>query len=68
MANELEYTVPGMSCAHCKSAITDEVTSVEGVREIDVDLETKHVVVRGEALDDAAIREAIAEAGYEVAA
>jgi copper chaperone CopZ len=67
MAHELEYTVPGMSCAHCKTAITEEVTSVAGVQGVDVDLDTKHVVVRGETLDDAAIRNAIAEAGYEVA-
>ena len=68
MADELEYTVPGMSCAHCKTAITEEVASVAGVQGVDVDLDTKQVVVRGETLDDAAIREAIAEAGYEVAA
>ena len=68
MPHELEYTVPGMSCAHCKTAITEEVTSVAGVQGVDVDLDTKRVVVRGETLDDAAIREAIAEAGYEVAA
>ncbi len=68
MADALEYTVPGMSCGHCKTAITEEVTSVAGVQGVDVDLDTKQVVVRGEGLDDGAIREAIAEAGYEVAA
>ena len=68
MADELEYTVPGMSCGHCKTAITEEVTSIAGVQGVDVDLDTKRVVVRGDALDDAAIREAIGEAGYEVAA
>ena len=68
MADQLEYTVPGMSCGHCKTAITEEVTAVAGVQGVDVDLDTKQVVVRGETLDDAAIREAIAEAGYEVAA
>lgn len=67
MAHELEYSVPGVSCAHCVTAITAEVTSVAGVEGVDVDLDTKQVVVRGETLDDAAIREAIAEAGYEVA-
>lgn len=68
MADQLEYTVPGMSCGHCKTAITQEITAVAGVQGVDVDLDTKQVVVRGETLDDAAIREAIAEAGYEVAA
>ena len=68
MADELEYSVPGMTCAHCKTAITEEVTALEGVQAIDVDLDTKQVVGRGTALDDAAIRGAIAEAGYEAAA
>jgi copper chaperone len=68
MADTLEYNVPGMSCAHCKAAITEEVEAVEGVRGVEVDLETKKVVVRGDALDDSAIREAIVEAGYEAAA
>ncbi len=66
MSDTLTYTVPGMSCEHCRRAITDEVTSVENVEAIDVDLSTKLVVVHGESVDDAAVRVAIDEAGYEV--
>lgn len=66
MQNELTYTVPGMSCGSCRAAITDEVTEVAGVEQIDVDLESKRVVVRGNDLDEQAVRAAIAEAGYEV--
>ena len=65
--SELTYTVPGMSCSHCEHAIKSEVSTVTGVETIDVDLETKLVVVKGEALDDAAIRAAIDEAGYAAA-
>jgi len=61
------YTVPDMSCGHCKQAVTGEVSKVAGVEAVDVDLETKLVVVRGEDLSDAALREAIEEAGYEAA-
>jgi copper chaperone CopZ len=61
------YSVPAIHCAHCALSIREEVSEVEGVDEVDVDLETKLVVVRGSALDDAALREAIAEAGYEAA-
>ena len=64
---ELTYSVPGVSCDHCRAAITDEVGSLEGVREVVVDLEAKRVVVRGQRLDDAALRAAIEEAGYEAA-
>jgi copper chaperone CopZ len=62
-----EYTVPGMSCGHCKAAVTEEITSVPGVESVDVDLDTKLVVVRGEGLADDALRAAIEEAGYEAA-
>jgi copper chaperone len=65
--SEREYTVPDMSCDHCKAAVSSELSGVEGVREVDVDLDTKRVVVRGDGLDDQALRAAIAAAGYEAA-
>ena len=61
----LTYTVPAMHCGHCKAAVTEELSRVQGVDSVDVDLETKLVVVRGEALEDAELRAAIDEAGYE---
>lgn len=61
------YRVPGMSCEHCRHAVSGEVGSVAGVSSVEVDLETKLVTVTGENLDDAALRAAIEEAGYEVA-
>jgi copper chaperone len=64
---ELVYTVPDMSCGHCKAAVGSELEAVLGVREVDVDLDSKRVVVRGEGLDDEALRAAIAAAGYEAA-
>lgn len=65
--SEVTYTVPGMSCAHCEHAVSAELSAVPGVESVEVDLETKRVVVRGGALDDAALRAAIEEAGYEAA-
>jgi copper chaperone CopZ len=65
--SELTYTVPAMHCGHCQAAVSEEVAAVPGVESVDVDLETKLVVVRGDGLDDAAIRAAIEEAGYEAA-
>lgn len=67
MMQTLEYTVSGMSCGHCEAAVKEEVSALEGVGSVDVDLTTKLVVVRGKGLDDAAIRAAIDEAGYEAA-
>jgi copper chaperone len=64
---EITYTVPAMSCGHCKRAVSSELLAVEGVEDVAVHLETKLVVVRGAALDDARLRAAIEEAGYEAA-
>ncbi len=63
----LVYSVPGVSCAHCRQAIEGEVSQVQGVESVEVDLEAKRVTVSGEPLDEAAILGAIDEAGYEVA-
>jgi len=59
------YRVPGMSCEHCKSAVTEELCAAPGVESVAVDLDTKLVKVSGASLDDAALRAAIDEAGYE---
>ena len=63
----ISYTVPGMTCGHCVAAVRGEVGQLDGVDAVEVDLDTKLVVVRGEGLDDGAIRAAIDEAGYEAA-
>lgn len=63
------YTVVGMTCDHCVAAVTEEVGAVPGVREVDVDLATGGLTVHGDSpLDDAAVRAAVEEAGYELAA
>jgi copper chaperone len=67
VSETITYSVPGMHCAHCERAVKEEVGAVAGVDSVDVDLETKLVSVRGDAVDDAAVRAAIAEAGYDVA-
>ncbi len=61
------YTVPGMTCGHCKQAVTEEVSKIAGVEGVEVDLDTRLVLVRGADLEDAALRDAIEEAGYEAA-
>jgi copper chaperone len=65
--SEITYTVPAMSCGHCKQSVSSELGEVVGVDSVDVDLDTKLVTVRGHDLDDAALRAAIDEAGYEAA-
>jgi copper chaperone CopZ len=66
------YAVTGMTCGHCESAVTEELTKLAGVTEVKIDLNaggTSAVHVTSEsALDEAAVREAVDEAGYELAA
>ena len=64
---EIPYSVPDMSCDHCKRAVTSELLEVGGVESVDVDPDSKSVTVRGSNLDDAALRAAVEEAGYEAA-
>ncbi len=61
------YSVPGISCGHCRTAITSEVIKVAGVSAVDVDLDSKTVTVNGAGINDPAVRDAIDEAGYDIA-
>ena len=65
MSDTRTYSVPGIHCGHCAAAITEEVSTVEGVEGVAVDLDAKVVTIHGQALSDEALRRAIEEAGYE---
>ena len=54
-----------MSCLHCVASVREEVTEVPGVAEVDVDLESGRLTVKGTDVDDDAVRAAVSEAGYE---
>jgi copper chaperone len=61
------YDVTGMTCDHCVRAVEAEVSEVAGVTAVEVDLGAGRVRVTGDGtVDDAAVRAAVAEAGYEV--
>jgi copper chaperone len=58
--------VTGMSCDHCAHAVQAEIAGLPGVAEVDVDVAAGRVRITGEPLPgDAALREAVEEAGYE---
>ena len=65
--NETTYTVTGMHCQSCVANVSESVSEVTGVSDVDVDLDSGRVVVKGEGVDDAAVRAAIVEAGYRAA-
>ena len=63
------YAVSGMTCAHCVTAVTEEISHIPGVREVAVDLGSGTVTVTSDrALDEAVVAAAVDEAGYEMAA
>jgi copper chaperone len=65
--DELRFSVPDVSCEHCRAAITAEVERVAGVAGVEVDLDARLVRVVGEAIDAQSVRAAIDEAGYDAA-
>ena len=61
-----EYLVEGMTCRHCRAAVTEELSAVAGVERVEVDLASGRVAVSGRAFEDEAIVAAVEEAGYGV--
>lgn len=69
MASTSTFHVAGMSCGHCVSSVRDEVSAIDGVTAVDVDLDTGELTVTSDTPVDAdAVRAAVDEAGYEVIA
>ncbi|MFX0595057.1 heavy-metal-associated domain-containing protein [Melissospora conviva] len=63
-----QYTVQGMTCGHCVNAVDAEVRRIPGVTDVAVDLASGTVTVTSDApLAREAVREAVDEAGYELA-
>ena len=61
------YKVSGMTCGHCVSAVTMELSMLPSVTAVDVDLESGQVAVTSDAeLSEAQVASAIDEAGYEL--
>lgn len=59
--------VSGMTCGHCVSAVTMELSLLPSVTEVEVDLESGKVTITSDAeLDKAQLETAIDEAGYEL--
>ena len=66
-AETVELTIEGMTCSHCVAAVTRALKETAGVTSADVDLKSGKAVVGGDALDPAALREAVESLGYTVA-
>ena len=68
MSTTRAYTVDGMTCEHCVRSVTEEITKIEGVTHVAVDLASGPVAVTSDSpVEGATIVAAIDEAGYTVA-
>ncbi len=65
MSDTVTYSVPGISCDHCKRAIAAEVSPLVGVDAVQIDVDAKTVAVTGG--DAGEIESAISAAGYAIA-
>lgn len=70
MSTTTTYHVNGMTCGHCVSAVTEEISALAGVQDVAIDLQaggTSQVTVTSEApLAETEVRAAVDEAGYEL--
>lgn len=65
MSETSTWTVSGMTCGHCVASVTEELSELAGVENVDVVLETGAVTVTSQApLDRSVVEAAVAEAGY----
>ncbi|MEU1402253.1 heavy-metal-associated domain-containing protein [Streptomyces sp. NPDC005728] len=62
------YKVTGMSCGHCEGSVSGEISQIPGVSSVKAVASTGEVTVVSQApLDDEAVRDAVDEAGFELA-
>lgn len=67
MSTTRTVTVTGMTCDHCVAAVRSEIGGIEGVEQVDVDLESGRVTITSASeVGDEALAEAVDEAGYEI--
>ena len=67
MSSTATYTVSGMTCGHCVSSVTEEVTNIPGVTDVQVDLASGAVTITSETpVEETAVKAAVDEAGYEL--
>jgi len=62
------FSVSGMTCGHCVSAVTSELSALDGVSAVDIDLASGQVTVESASpLERSTVAAAVDDAGYELA-
>jgi copper ion binding protein len=64
---ENSYIVEGMTCQHCAASVSEEISEIDGVTGVTVDVASGKVVVTSDAaLERDSIAGAVSEAGYRL--
>ena len=70
MSISQQYAVRDMTCDHCVVAVTEEISALEGVIGVDIELvvngNSRVTVASEHPLDANLVRAAVDEAGYEI--
>lgn len=67
MSTTSTYTVSGMTCSHCAMSVTEEISQLPDVTNVEVDLGSGQVTVSSVSdLDPTQVQEAVEEAGYQL--
>lgn len=61
---KIEITIEGMTCGHCAMSVTNEIATLEGVSNVNVDHQTGKATVEAESVNDDQLAAAVEEAGY----
>ena len=63
--SKIEITIEGMTCGHCAMSVTNELATLEGVRNVQVDHSAGKATVEAEGVSEAQLSAAVEEAGYQ---
>jgi copper chaperone len=63
--SRIEITIEGMTCGHCAMSVTNELVTLEGVSNVQVDHASGKATVEAEGVTEEQLASAVEEAGYQ---
>ena len=63
--SKIEIKIQGMTCGHCAMSVTNELATLQGVTNVQVDHQAGKATIDAEGVSNDQLAEAVAEAGYK---
>lgn len=63
--SKVEIKIEGMTCGHCQMTVTNELATLEGVKNVTVDHTLGTAIVESEGVSNQQLEDAVTEAGYK---